>query len=603
MTSSSLGVALLLLLVGQTLARSGPAPRVRPGVWLWNCDGAAYMGDHPHGFYTHMCKRDVFEAPPDALRGALQVFPWSQVEPKDGVFDWTGVDANLTAMAKAGVQVSPTIWICKGATISGAVPLPKWMQKVSPGIPYQHEAGKDPVLLAPNYLDPVFQGRFKRLIQAFASHLSQLPDDVRNNVWAVEAALGITGDSRPWKGVPVHASQQISQATWIKYNQKFTRVYVDAFVPTGIPVIANVENPNYDNGTGLLQSKIYLDMAAARGMANAAVKQGSVSHGYNLNGELDIYRAVGKPLMLTPRSDGTYARSRGELALEPDPGLPGSYGNWKISPSWSLQANAEWVLTYGLDAWNLYAGWLANASFAETLRFYNRHAGHKDVRKTPAAFISFRDSLNTENVKRWPIAKYGPIDDSRNPDRSANAKRMSAIAKDFAPFGAQLADPQEASDKRSVIQKKGNHLSDVCWRCWPTNYGRYLTQLNPLQNSVGWWQQGPLDQAYGRFARGLHHATGREQITVVAEKGLNLHNATVSVVYLDRGGRWSLSLGSGTNRKVVLNVNVTGTPTGRWQTVKAMVENVRGGWEFRLWSPDKTDIVFSLLEVYTQDAA
>lgn len=110
------------------------------------------------------------------------------------------------------------------------------------------------------------------------------------------------------------------------------------------------------------------------------IKQGIVSHGYQLNGELDLWqdwkaRGLDK------------AFSRGELAVEPNPlngtcaqqlpsALPlavpfcdslrgctsGSHwcllpnsrpscctdGNWAYSPAWSLQANAEWALTWGL---------------------------------------------------------------------------------------------------------------------------------------------------------------------------------------------------------------------------------------------------------------
>ena len=59
--------------------------------------------------------------------------------------------------------------------------------------------------------------------------------------------------------------------------------------------------------------------------------------------------------------------------------------------------------TYGISAWNLYAGFLSNETFRETLQFVNRHKA-MNASTSPAAFISFRDSLNTENVERWPEA-------------------------------------------------------------------------------------------------------------------------------------------------------------------------------------------------------
>ena len=104
------------------------------------------------------------------------------------------------------------------------------------------------------------------------------------------------------------------------------------------------------------------------------IKQGIVSHGYQLNGELDLWQD-----WKTRGLDKAF--SRGELAVEPNP-LNGTCegneglrfvtpfvaaravpigvsfrtqrpncctdGNWAYSPAWSLQANAEWALTWGL---------------------------------------------------------------------------------------------------------------------------------------------------------------------------------------------------------------------------------------------------------------
>ena len=128
---------------------------------------------------------------------------------------------------------------------------------------------------------------------------------------------------------------------------------------------------------------------------------------------------------------------------------------------------------------------------------------------SPAAFISFRDSLNTENVERWPEAKYGKVSDlpwsnsTKPPDCKANTKRMQLIANDFKSFGAKLENAKEASDPRSIMQKKGMYLNDVCWNCWEGNYFRYIQQIDPIKTSVGWWRVGPKHQGYGRFARGL----------------------------------------------------------------------------------------------------
>ena len=45
-------------------------------------------------------------------------------------------------------------------------------------------------------------------------------------------------------------------------------------------------------------------------------------------------------------------------------------------------------------------------------------------------------------------------------------------------------------------------MDDVGWNIYPGNYGNGLiTQLKPLETSIGRWRVGPRDQHYGRFVR------------------------------------------------------------------------------------------------------
>jgi hypothetical protein len=581
-----------------TICTTSYASRINAGVWTWACGGAAYHGDHHPGYYERICREEVHVSPTPELRGALQVYNWAVLEPKDGVFDWYWLDKNLTAMANAKVQANPIIFIHKGQKIGGAGTTPEWLFKVSPGIPYTHTPKKKPVYIAPNYLDPVFQEKFSRLIHAFADHLNELPDFVKDNIWGVQAALGITGDSRPWKGSPVNKSQDISYPQWAQYSRTMLEVFVDAFLPTKISVVANVDNP-MAGSVSEAQNLWFLDMAEKKGMIGAGLKQGVPTHGYNLNGEKFLYELEAVPLLLTPRNDGRFTPARGELALEPDAGVPGEYGNWAESPWWSLQANAEWILTYGISAWNLYAGFLSNVTFRETLQFVNRHAGYMNASTAPAAFISFRDSLNTEDTERWPEAKYGKVSEipwrngTKPPNCNANKKRMQLIVDDFKAFGAKLEDAKEASSPKSIDQKKGMHLNDVCWNCWPGNYARYIEQIDPTKTSVGWWRLGPKHQGFGRFARGLQHATGRHIITLQLDPNFKKINATATVVYYDAGeGSWTIAYNGETK------ATFEKKSTNFWITTpKISLGDVSGGGKITLFSPDKKDCVFSLLEV------
>ena len=212
-------------------------------------------------------------------------------------------------------------------------------------------------------------------------------------------------------------------------------------------------------------------------------------------------------------------------------------------PSGSLQANAESALSFGLDVWNLYAGWLGNSSFAPTMEFFNRHAGQKNPATAQAAFLSFRDSLETADTKRFPVAQFGPVDNSRNPSEFANVDRMAKIAKVFSDHGARLGQKGAASSKNGVHQKKANALIDVCWECHDGNYQQHLRQLHTLNTSVGWWQLGPVNESFGRFARGLEQASGKTEMTLELDPKFAARGGTalVRVAFYDlsapsRGG-------------------------------------------------------------------
>ena len=180
----------------------------------------------------------------------------------------------------------------------------------------------------PNYLDTRFQIKFTRLIKAFAAHVKTLPDVAREQVVAAQAAFGITGDDRPWNGVPVKPGQVISPQQWKNYTRAMAMVYCDAFSEVELPVLYNLENPGYDHSDDQWIVKQCPGSMVKEGIISHAFqtlnppispkrnphpdRSGIVSHGYQLNGELDLYN--------TWHAQGLgNVLSRGELAVEPNP--------------------------------------------------------------------------------------------------------------------------------------------------------------------------------------------------------------------------------------------------------------------------------------------
>jgi hypothetical protein len=203
------------------------------------------------------------------------------------------------------------------------------------------------------------------------------------------------------------------------------------------------------------------------------------------------------------------------------------------------------------------------------------------------------------------VAKYGPVEDKSSTSK-VNSERMVKIQQANKARGAQLPFPDEAAQLKSVHQKKAMALFDVCWSCFPGNYGRYIKQLDPDATSVGYWQQGPKHQEFGRFARGLEHSTGKDKITLQLDPkfGAPGKRALVRVWYLDHGnGRWAIGYAGAKvsavqNRDSQLwkmaevNITLTKQPTEDQITLFSIKSAVATAKNLTV-----DDEIFSLLEV------
>jgi hypothetical protein len=242
------------------------------------------------------------------------------------------------------------------------------------------------------------------------------------------------------------------------------------------------------------------------------IKQGTVSHGYQLNGEKDLHaRWIQRGL------GGVYAR--GELAVEPNPGngtcaadhlSPNAFstvetnhdviGPHSFHDSWStltlggccwcvvrrrqLGAGAAMVtagqLRVGTDLRPRAVEPLLGISRQRNLCFHPRvlqpaggtrqTARVLGVRADPwwwclpqpstelgsarAAFVSFRDSLDTDDVQRWPVERFGAVNDTHGKfaGRRLNTTRMQSIASACKAYGAEIQSVAECSSFKSIVQ-------------------------------------------------------------------------------------------------------------------------------------------------------
>ena len=143
---------------------------------------------------------------------------------------------------------------------------------------------------------------------------------------------------------------------------------------------------------------------------------------------------------------------------------------------------------------------------------------------------------------------------------------------DFAPYGAVVED-LSVTGASSIRFRQRTGYVDVLYGGVRGNYHRFLYQIDPPAESIGWWHVGSNDWPYGRFARSFQSSTGRNAMyfrlddRFISDKK-KAHKVKVSVTYFDEGnGTWRLLF-----RDPVIGVrsavSVTCDNTARWKKVQ-----------------------------------
>ena len=100
-----------------------------------------------------------------------------------------------------------------------------------------------------------------------------------------------------------------------------------------------------------------------------------------------------------------------------------------------------------------------------------------------------------------------------------------------------MEDPKAAS-LGGMGNRQRNGINDVGWGIIPSNYERYVHQLNADETSQVWWN---LDESiYGRFA--LFGDDGNKMLFKINDQFLkSTQNLVVTITYLDKGhGAWTI---------------------------------------------------------------
>lgn len=550
------------------------------------------------------------------IHGWNFTFPWQELEPEKGKFNWKIFDDQIRIPIENNLYVGFMVWVGQFS--------PEWVydkdgvQKVF----FDDKLHNTPYY--PYYLNAAYKADYLAMLKAVAEHIKSLPLAVRSKIQFWMSAEGSTGDVTPYKAEPLDPQFAISDKQWTDFKKEAWN-YMYNFGNSLEPKLHILINP--------ANSGKYYDYITTK-LPSAWLKAGSLSHTYKFDGELDYYNRLKS--VVRPGNNGLDNRIRGEFEQVQ------ATGWFRQSPQQNNFAIVASSLYIGLDILNVrenIKSLVGNNIYP--FEFFNKYAGQRDPATATGAFCVFRDALDVNDTKRFPENVYGKViaksrrnkeeKDEDTPTNSGNGskiprqneiseERVQNILKEFAPYGAK-SGTTPAEDKivykgddkiRAKLRKENlrgamqdKYYDDFGIDLVPGNYYRFLEQYSPNTTSRGYWRIGPVDQPFGRFARGFDHKNGMSEMFFALDKkfyaGNVTHPITLSVTYFDKGnGAWSLNYYNGKSKVEAYHIKCNNT--GRWVTKSVnvtaeMSKMLEHNTDFSLKYFYGDDTIFGMIEM------
>jgi hypothetical protein len=506
-----------------------------------------------YGVWIRGRNYDVREFP---YRGVEVDFTWDEIQPAEGVFDWSGFDAALKKAAGQG------LYVCVGINVGPMSP--EWLY--AKGIPKVmttgHRLRTGPY---PYYLDPRHIAYYHRLIEEFGRHVRGLPPALTSRVAFVLVKTGSTGDEEPYKGTPTPARYAIKPDQWREFRLEAFRKFNAAFQQVPGPVIPMLFNEIASSDDTLLWDWVRTNVKGGWGH-----KQPGTGQAYQLNDERERVRNL-LPHLVDPAPGVFELFTRCEMDQTWNKGH-----HLSVNPALGFYWTALSALHSGLSVWNLTGtarDWCRENNSWEAARFFDKYAGQTHSATATGAFCALREGLDAADTDKFPEARFGAA--QRN-----NRERYIAICQAYASRGAKMDDPDHVLAGQMVQRFDQKGFNDAGWQIFRGNYERFLHQIDPDRTSAGWWRVGGAltssTPIYARFARGFDHSAGKDamyfdvQDSFFSGKPLGAeYPVSVRVVYYDGGkGAWALQYdAAGNPRKTACTVAQTGSGTWKEQTV------------------------------------
>jgi len=471
----------------------------------------------------------------------------------------------------------------------------------------------------PNYMNPKYQALLKSTHTAMIKKLMAL-NAIGSVVFAFQPCIGSTGDDTPiheddWDHINETLLEQIKGLWWESFFRNFTmwlhNQLPEKDVSSGeVVLLLNAQGDSFS-----------LDWSK-KNLPGSYAKFGQAGHEYQSNYER--YRAAAHAPYIYDLQNNLPVRSRAELSGETiwTSSYSGCPDKKAYLQPWNFYAMTQWVATNHLDFWNIQpdagAGVLDGKLYQPLWKFLNRYSGVRWPWQSRGAWIGFRDGLDCMDTDRFSEKKFGKMPVKQSSDGypkivgcDVPTARAIAICKAHTAQNCTIESIKGLCGG-AMKQRRMCGINDVSFGNWRSDYGNFITRTSTV-DSVGWWRVGPVDQLFGRFARGFANpantsATIGLRLDTGLFGGLPLKSSdatalTVRIVFFDdkKNGTFSVYYDSQSGSKKLFRAKKQGS--GRWREACVTIQDARfrqtGPLGSHVWiiNEDTTDDLFDSVEI------
>ncbi len=519
---------------------------------------------------------------------------WEEIQPTSSShFDWSETQSALQLAYDRGQMLY--------LSINPGPDAPEWVY--DNGVPKVTTLnGKDKWPWYPYYLDPEFIIFYHNLIREYGRFLRTQPQHLLEKIAFIHVKTGCTGDEAPYKGTVIDSQYALSSAEWLDFRlsafEQFRLAFLEGTEPT-IPLLFNSidssSNPEAWNW-------VITNIGSGFGFKGSAFVRG-----HHLSGAR-TFTEFWKPYTVNPRGVALFSRAEMDQTWKKP--------FYQLNESLGFYWGAISGLNSGLTIWDVSSSALEqaaiNPSIQDTFRFFNKYAGQIYPATSTRAFIVLHEGLDSSDTVKFPVDTYGTA-------TKGNQSRYEAICNDplYAARGARMDDPYAATRGQVYQRDSQTGYNDAGWEIWPTNYSRFITQIDPDNDSIGLFRiGGNIDTSspiYSRFARAFENSSGKNAMYFKLEDGFFSSPAgavKINVIYYDdvEGSTWQLRYDAGEgNFRTAYTVTCAGSDTWKTESVTlsdaVMLHNGPRGSDFALVNSDSLDDIFHMIEIEAETAA